>query len=243
MEQNDISSNLEQWNKLGRYSQWMYHIYMDYVGDYVLDIGAGVGNLTRFLVDRCRYVVATDIFDKQINMMNNRFKKYNNFKAINFNILEDNIETLSEYSFDTVICINVLEHLENDLEAILRMKKILPLHGKIIILVPAWSKLYFHMDKNVGHHRRYDNGDLRKLAIQSGMKIVKNNYFNFWGIIPYYLKGKFSKDKGGSFSSDLNETNSRIYNVATKILEPIEKIFPPKVGLSEIIILEKIKEQ
>lgn len=243
MVQNDISSNLEQWNKLGRYSQWMYHTYMNYVGEQVLDIGAGVGNLTKFLVDRCSYVVAADIFDKQIDIMNKRFENNSNFKAINFNILEDNMETLCEYSFDTIICINVLEHLENDLDAILKMKEILPLQGKIIILVPAWKKLYFHMDKNVGHHRRYDKGDLRKLAAQSGMKVINNKYFNFFGIIPYYLKGKFSKDKGGSFSTDLNETNSRVYNMATKILEPLENIFPPRVGLSELIILEKIKEQ
>ena len=60
-----------------------------------------------------------------------------------------------------------------------------------------------------------------------------------FGIIPYYLKGKFSKDSGGSFSTDLNGVNSKVYNIMASVLEPIEKKLKPKAGLSEIIILEK----
>lgn len=239
MQQNDISSNLEQWNKLGRYSEWMYHSYEQYVGKRVLDVGAGVGNLTKFLLNRCEFVFAIDIFEHQIETMKKRFEKYPNFSAKNFNILEDDLEELKKYKFDTIICINVLEHLENDKIAIDRMKFLLTKGGRIIILVPAWKKLFSYMDKNVGHYRRYDRRELQTLASKCHMRVLENKYFNFWGIIPYFLKGKLSKNRGGSFSTDLKESNSKFYNAVTCIMEPIENIIKPIIGLSEIIILEK----
>lgn len=239
MKQNDISDNLEQWNKLDRYSEWMYRSYSKYVGKRVLDIGAGVGNLTQYLVKSCECVIGVDIFEHQINSMKKRFIQYENFEAYKFNILEDDLSKFINYKFDTIVCINVLEHLEDDLLAINKMKSLIVKGGKLIILVPACSKLYSHLDKNVGHHRRYDKGQLKILSGKCNMKIVANKYFNFWGIIPYYLKGKISKDKGGSFSTDLNETNSKFYNKMSTILEPIENIFIPTIGLSEIMVLEK----
>lgn len=71
------------------------------------------------------------------------------------------------------------------------------------------------------------------------MQVVENKYFNLLGILPYYLKGRFSKDTGGSFSTGLNEGNSKLYNLASKILRPLESRFPPPAGLSELIVLKK----
>lgn len=106
-------------------------------------------------------------------------------------------------------------------------------------MVPALQSLYCALDENVGHYRRYDKGDLQKLAKDNQLLIEKNIYFNRLGILPYYLKGKQKAHTNESFSSSLNEKNSKLYNFATVVLEPLEKIFPPKKGLSELIILKK----
>lgn len=242
MKQNNLSKNLNQWDKISRYSQWMFNSYKKYIGKRVLDIGAGIGNMTEFYIDEADLVVTADIFQDQIDIMNQRFADKKNFRTILFDILnEDNIDDLKKDKFDTIILINVLEHLEDDKKALKRLKKIITDNGHIIILVPALQSLYCFMDKNVSHYRRYDRGVLRKLAEICDLKIVENKYFNFFGIFPYYFKGKFSKnkDKGGSFSTDLNENNSRIYNIASSVLEPLEKTIKPYIGLSEIIILQK----
>lgn len=239
MKQNDISSNLKQWHRLDRYSQWMYHSYEKYIGRRVLDVGAGVGNLTKFLLDRCELVIGVDIFEHQIDIMKKRFQKYSNFDAKFINILDDDVDELRQYKFDTIVCINVLEHLKDDKAAIMRMKSLLVSKGRLIILVPAGKALYSHLDKNVGHYRRYNRGELKRLAAKCKMRVIENKYFNFCGIFPYYFKGKFSKDYGGSFSSDLNGVNSKFYNYMAAFLEPVEKRIKPVIGLSEIIILEK----
>lgn len=96
------------------------------------------------------------------------------------------------------------------------------------------------MDTNVNHYRRYNPGRLDDIATKCGMRIVKHHYFNMLGIFPYWLKGKCKLREGESFGISLNKINSKIYNLAAQLLEPIEKRFPPKVGLTEVMILQKL---
>ena len=236
--QNELSENLNNWDYISRYSLWMYHTYEKYVGEKVLDLGAGMGRMVNFYIDKCEKVVATDIFQSQVDYMNERFKNYSNFSAVVCDIMEDDISQYNE-KFDTVICINVLEHLEDDLLAVQKMKEMLMDRGKIILFVPAFQKLYCQMDRNVNHYRRYDKGVLKKIAEQCDLKVEYNTYFNMLGIIPYYLKGKKKFKSGESFSTSLNENNSKIYNLASKILEPIERKINIPFGLSEVIVLQK----
>ena len=95
------------------------------------------------------------------------------------------------------------------------------------------------MDSNVNHYRRYDKGELKKIADECDLTVEYNKYFNALGIIPYYIRGKKKFKSGESFSTSLNENNSKIYNLASKILEPIERKISIPFGLSEIIVLEK----
>jgi 2-polyprenyl-3-methyl-5-hydroxy-6-metoxy-1,4-benzoquinol methylase len=239
MVQNDISGNLSKWDQIDRYSKWMYDIYKNYIGVKVFDIGAGIGNLTSYYINQADSVVVCDIFSHQIQIMEERFSEVKHFRAIIWNIVEDDIAQVGDTGFDTIICINVMEHLEDDKLALLKMKQLLSDNGKIIIIAPACPGLYSYLDKNVGHHRRYARGELKKLAKSLDLSIVDNRYFNFWGIVPYYLKGKFGKDRGGSFSTDLNEKKSGLYNFASNLLEPIERIIKPPIGISELIVLKK----
>lgn len=234
--QNNITENLNQWNKISRYSKWMYDVYKMYIGKRVLDIGAGIGTVTGYYIEGVDSCVATELFDNQVAYMNERFKNFEYFHACNFDIMTNEIKQLGE-GFDTVICINVLEHIEDHALALRKINSVMSNNGKLIICVPAMSKLYCYMDKNVGHFRRYDKDELKNLAGDCGFQVVDNFYFNLMGIIPYWLKGRLGKDKGGSFSTDLNENNSKLYNFAAAILEPIEKVIRPRGGISEFIIL------
>lgn len=238
MSQNELSYNLTHWEYIDRYSLWMYHIYRDYVGKRTLEIGAGMGRNIKFYIDQCDEVVASDIFPSQVDYMKNRFRGYSQFHAVLLDIMEDQMDAYIE-RFDTILCINVLEHLPDDYLAVRKMKSLLKWGGYLVLMVPAWQKLYCKMDENVGHYRRYDRGRLNGIAKASGLKAVKHHYFNGMGIVPYWMKGMRRIEQNESFSSSLNENNARLYNLASVILEPIEKIFPPKWGLTEVMILEK----
>lgn len=237
MIQNNITTNLNSWNKLNRYSEWIFHMYEKHIGKKVLDIGGGIGTAISFYVSRADYVIATELFENEVDIMNEKFRKYPYFKAIKADIMQDDFSDMAP--FDTIICINVLEHIKDDEKALSIMKSLLSDNGKIIICVPAVKKLYCYMDKNVGHFRRYAKGELRKKASRAGLRAVENKYMNFFGIIPYGLKGKFGRDTGGSFSTSIDEGESKLYSLASAVLEPLEKIVKPPVGISEFIILTK----
>lgn len=160
-EQNELSENLNHWDYIDRYSRWMYHTYQEYIndGDRIFDVGAGMGRMVKFYINRAAQITATDIFQRQVDYMNERFRRYTNFNAVLWDIMKDEV---GDYKgkYDTVICINVLEHLKDDNLAIQKMKELLKPGGKLIIMVPALQKLYCSLDENVGHYRRYDKGDL-----------------------------------------------------------------------------------
>lgn len=238
MVQINISQNLSHWDYIDRYSKWMYDVYSDYIGKSVFDVGAGMGRMVDFYIREVEKVTATDIFQEQVDFMNKRFEQYLYFHAELVDILKDALEEY-EGKFDTVLCINVLEHLLDDYKAVGNMKYILRDGGVLILMVPAFQKLYCRLDSAVNHYRRYDPGRLVDIAEKNRMEIIRHHYFNILGIIPYWLKGKSRKGQAGSFSLSLNESNSRIYNFAAGIMEPIEKRFPPGIGLTEVIILRK----
>ena len=237
MAQNNITENLNAWNKLDRYSKWIYHMYEKYIGKEVLDIGGGVGTAISFYIDKAERVVATELFENQVNIMNKRFENYQYFKAIQADIMKDDFSAYDK--FDTIILINVLEHIEDDRKALANMKKLLKDSGTIIICVPAMPGLYCYMDKNVGHNRRYTKGELRVKAKRAELQVIEDKYMNFMGILPYWIKGKLKKDNGGSFSTSIDEGESKLYSIATSILEPIERVIKPPIGISEFIILTK----
>lgn len=237
MAQNNITENLNAWNKLDRYSKWIYHMYEKYIGKEVLDIGGGVGTAISFYIDKAERVVATELFENQVNIMNKRFENYQYFKEIQADIMKDDFSAYDK--FDTIILINVLEHIEDDRKALANMKKLLKDSGTIIICVPAMPGLYCYMDKNVGHYRRYTKGELRVKAKRAELQVIEDKYMNFMGILPYWIKGKLKKDNGGSFSTSIDEGESKLYSIATSILEPIERVIKPPIGISEFIILTK----
>ena len=239
--QESLKDNLTQWNKISSYSKWIYKQFAPFIGKRVLDIGIGIGTFETFFIDRTDVVVGIDIFDDQMGVVKDRFPD-SHLDLFVLNIEKDTLDVLMQYSFDTILCVNVLEHLENDLYALNAMKSLINENGKIVLFVPALSRLYCQMDKNAGHYRRYDKGMLNTLAEKAGLIIVKQKYFNFMGVLPYYLKGKSkSVDESGTFSTDLNETNSKMINCATRILSPLESLINIPIGLSEYVILQKQK--
>jgi SAM-dependent methyltransferase len=218
-----LESTLKNWDKIGRYSQWIYTQYKDFIGKRVLDVGVGIGTMTYFYISSAEFVLGIDIFNSQLELTKDRFKSFN-FVAQKTDIAKEDISGLRKYNFDTVIMINVLEHIEDDFTVLAKLKELLTGGGRIIVFVPALPFLFNGFDKAAGHFRRYSKKRLKLLADELDMKLLKCRYFNFLGIMPYYIKGLYSEGK--TFSGTLKE-DSKLYNLASVLLAPIEKLLPP----------------
>ena len=236
----------DQYYKIDRYFEWMYNTYKRFIGKNVLDIGVGFGTMTQYYVKDADIVIAVDLSEKRLAFVKERFRDYNVVTKV-LNIESDDASSLREYEIDTIVCTNVIEHIQDDLKAVINMKNALSPGGRIIIMVPAIPSLYNDFDRNAGHLRRYGKGQLAELAQNADLNIIYQRYINILGVIPYRLKGKRNSKKGGRIeqakktgcSTHINERYSKLYNLATCILEPVEKIVSVPFGLSELIVPKK----
>ncbi len=235
----DLTKALEKRQDISRYSRWIYNNIRPFIKIRVLDIGSGTGNMVRFFFEEdLEIIAATDIFESQIETMKKRFGDKKNFFPFLFDISRDDCSALAEYGFDTITCINVLEHIEDDLLALVRMKEIIEHKGRIVLLVPALSWIFGTMDKACGHCRRYDRHDMDRLARKAGLEIIYKQFMNPMGIIPWFIKGRILR-KMSTFSETLDKRSSFIINAVSAVLEKGEKIIRPPAGISQITVMEK----
>lgn len=227
----DEERNLAIMTKMYNYNKWLYDNFKDYVGNRVLEIGAGQGAMTEFFISK-ELVIGTEINPSNIKIIKKRFNK-RNFKVLNHNISKG-FKELKKYKFDTAIVINVLEHIRNDKKAVENIFNLLEKGGKFILVVPAFQFLYGSVDKVDGHYRRYNKNELRNMLEECDFKIRKQKYMNFVGLFGWFYHNKILKLKVHK------EEHLSLFNKLSPLLSSIEKIMPPPIGLSLIFIGEKI---
>jgi SAM-dependent methyltransferase len=106
------------------------------------------------------------------------------------------LERLIAQRFDTIVCVNVLEHIERDDAAVAAMAQILtPTRGRLFLFVPAHPLLYGTPDVLAGHFRRYRREDLAHLLQSAGFDAVRAWYFNGFGAIPYLVNSRLLRPK------------------------------------------------
>ncbi len=161
-----------------RFNAWMADTIRPYVGKRVLEIGAGIGNLTRLLVPRRQFYVASDIEPEHLARLKSRLQHRPNLCMRRCDLASrSDFEPLAGL-VDTVICLNVLEHVENDTQALANMKVALEPGGRAIILVPHGNDVFGTLDSALGHFRRYRHEELRAKLESTGFHVERILDFN-----------------------------------------------------------------
>ena len=135
------------------YHKWILSEFMPYIGNYVAEVGAGIGNFSRLLLktDRINRLMAFEPSANMYPLLQKTLMNDKRAKAINGFFAQGEI---SEY-FDTVIYVNVLEHIEDDVSELVYVNNVLMRGGHLLIFVPALPWLYSNLDREIGHFRRY----------------------------------------------------------------------------------------
>ena len=215
-----------------KFNNWMYQTIKPFLKGNILEIGSGIGNITQCVINDNFKVTASDIRDNYCAMLQDRFGENPYLNEIrNIDIVHPEFD--NEYKdlfdkFDSIVALNIVEHVENDGLAIKNCKKLLRQEGNLIILVPAYMGLYNQFDKELEHFRRYTKSTLEKIFIAAGLKINKTQYFNFIGILGWWFSGRILRKKtipGGQM---------KLYNTLVPIFKLVDKVMLNKVGLSVI---------
>ena len=210
-----------------RYNRWMFERLRRWIGRSVLEIGSGIGNLSAFLVDRERLVL-TDTRDEYLSRLRQRFAGRSNVSVARL-YLPDDDRAVAGQRFDTVICLNVLEHVDDDISALHAIRRLLGPGGRLVLLVPALQALYGTIDRALGHHRRYNRAGLADLLRATGFTLAHIEYFNLAGIPGWWWAGRVLRRDtipGGSL---------KLYDALVPLFR-LERFIPWRVGQSLIAI-------
>ena len=213
-----------------RFNRWIADTLRPFCGERVLEIGSGVGNLSRMLVPRRSYV-ASDInplyLDTLRSLQVNR--PYLSAAYCDVNDLASFPHVAGGH--DTVICLNVLEHVEDDRTALCNVKAVLSEAGRALILVPYGPRNYGTLDTILGHRRRYTRDSLERLGRDCGLQVTKLVEFNRFGALAWFVNGKLMRRR--SFGL----LQIWLLNLLTPLLRRIDR-FLPLPPLSLIAVME-----
>ncbi len=227
-----LTATLHQLAELDRYNHWIFEQIAPALGRRIIEIGSGTGNITHFLRTDGRQVVATDVVPAYRRELQSIFIDHSNVSVGKFDLTAPAPAEYLADPFDTVVCLNVLEHVEDDLFALDQMRNVLADDGSLALLVPAHRILFGEFDRAVGHFRRYERGELAEKLKRSGFRVVDMKFFSMLATLPWLLNGRLLK------RDYLPAGQANLANKLVPLLK-LERLIGPPFGLSLIAIAVK----
>lgn len=215
-------------DSLSQYNDWMYEQIAPHVGNHVLEIGSGIGNLSDYLMGSERLCLS-DISETYLSILRERFHGIPSVSIVRWDLDAAPPESLAAGSFDTIICLNVLEHIQDDLAALSRMRSLLRPGGNLILLVPAHPILFNGFDRGLDHYRRYQKTGLRDALVQTGFQPERLWYFNVLGAIGWFINGNVLRKQ------ILPSGQMKLFDRLVPLLK-LERLAGPPFGISLITV-------
>ena len=166
------------------YRRWIVDEFDPYLGKRIAEVGAGIGSITRILLERpVDHLVAFEPSANMFPQLARAVDGHANARAVNE--LFGGEQAGQDY--DSVVYINVLEHVEHEREELLAAYHALRPGGHLLVFVPALAWLYSDFDREVGHFRRYSRDGLQRVVARAGFDLVRSRYFDVAGVLPWYV--------------------------------------------------------
>ena len=217
------------------FNRWMYEQIASFIESPVLEIGSGIGNISKCCLNEGHSLVMTDIRTEYIDFLKENFSEQQQ-NIVRLDLVDEDFDEKHKSQFGkfkTVFALNVIEHIENDRLAIYNATKLLCDGGKLIVLVPAHAMLYNKIDRNLFHFKRYGFRDLSELMQAAPLKLEIVKGFNGLGIAAWVYGGLFSRN-GVIAGGDM-----KLYNRLVPIAKWIDRLTFFKLGLSLIAVSRK----
>jgi SAM-dependent methyltransferase len=210
-----------------RYNDWLYGRCAPHVGTRVLDFGAGTGTFTEILARDGRSVVAYEPHPDHASLLRERFAGTGQVEVV---------EELAEGEFDSTICINVIEHVEDDVKALERIHELSAPGARLLVLTPAHPALYGAYDTATGHVRRYRKDELAAKLREAGFTVRELRHVNPVGALGWFVSGRVLR------RPYLGEGSLGLYDRFVPVFKLIDRLHLP-FGLSLWAVAVKSSNQ
>ena len=226
------TDTLEVISEAKQFNRWMYEIIKPHCRGNILEIGSGIGNISEFFIEDGADISLSDIETSYFPLLKEKFGGKKNLKGIHLldlsnKNLEKNHPDMIE-AFDTIFALNVVEHIPDHEQAMKNALKMLRPGGKVVILVPAFQRLFNGFDEQLDHQRRYTRKSLTELLEGAGFRVIHKQYYNAIGVLGWYVSGNILKKKmipGGQM---------KLYNSLVPLWKVVDFFTQKIIGLSVV---------
>jgi glycosyltransferase involved in cell wall biosynthesis len=219
--------------KATRFNAWMADVIRPFCGDRVLEIGGGSGTFTLQLVPRRTFVVS-DVNPLHLQRLRALQSDRPYLDVVGCDVEDRSTFPTTPGGFDTVIGINVIEHVKDDRQALANIRSVMSDDGRAILMVPHGPKNFGTLDEALGHQRRYSRESLTELARAGGFEVERLIPFNRFSAPVWFINGRIFKRR--SYSA----LQIRVLNLLVPIIKLFDTIAPTS-PLSLIAVLRPAK--
>jgi len=216
------------------YNAWLGKRLRAHLGRRVLEVGAGIGTITREILPGCELVIALEAEELYAGQLEKAFRGDSRVRTVHSRVEDTNWAQLATERLDSVLLSNVLEHIEDDAAAVRNFRTALPRGGKIVILVPALPFLFGTLDTAVGHYRRYMPASLRSVIENNGFQVEHLEWMNLLGIPGWLFNGRVLRRR------IIPAGQLRIYDRITPLLARLESMVRLPVGMSLLAVAQAV---
>ncbi|MDX9975043.1 MAG: methyltransferase domain-containing protein, partial [FCB group bacterium] len=226
---------LQSLRRARKFNRWLFTQIERFLGDEILEAGCGIGNLSELMLNRKR-LVCIDLDDFYVDRLGQAYGYLSNFSVERADLTSANDlqKAIDNRPVDSVICLNVLEHIEADQEVLSHLYDVLKPGGRAVVLVPHDPSLFCGIDETLGHFRRYTRKELSAKMEEAGFKVVKCWGFNRFGAVGWRISGKILGKK------TISPLQMTIFEFLMPLVRLLEK-FPFHSHNSVIAVGEKPK--
>lgn len=223
-----IDDSLDTIAELYEYNHWVFSTFRGHVAGRVLEVGSGTGNITRFLAMTGTQVVALEPVPHFQERAKDALRHMSHVSSVRGFLHELPVPTDDAAMFDTVVSCNVLEHIEDHVEALRQVRAQLRPGGKAIMFVPAGPMAFGRLDRELGHFRRYTRGSLRRAFEDAGLEWVEGRYSNGVGLLGWWFNSVVLRRR------HVPVKQAKAFNRLVPMLSAIERMLPMPMGQSVI---------
>ncbi len=231
--------DLEAMSFAVNYHRWILSIFDRYLGKRLVEVGAGTGSFSELLLERRLESLSlvepsTEMYTQLRRRMDELSPAFN-LKTYNDIFHHVASEIRATEKPDSIIYVNVLEHIADDVAELSIINDALDRGGRVFIFVPALRWLHGSFDRQINHFRRYTRPELEKKCVAAGFKVITSSYFDLFGVLPWWVKYKLLQ------SNRMEPSAVKFYDQrVVPLAKTLESTIKPPLGKNVLLVAEKI---
>ena len=219
------------------FNRWMYQTIAPFCRGEILEVGSGIGNISRFFLEAGQRLSLSDLRSEYLARLQQRFAgQIEPERIFALDLVAPDFERRYarwQGHFDSLFALNVLEHIADQDLALCHAASLLKPGGQMVMLVPAYFLFYNHFDRNLGHYRRYTRPTLRRALQRAGLAVYTDFYFNLAGLPGWWISGKLQAHQ------EIPGAQMALFNRCVPLLKHLDTLSGRRFGLSVVGVARK----